>query len=102
MPKTSLPDEYKTPHFEPDKGLQDVVAKATIEAKIESTKVQLLFPAHVVYTGAVSGQRYDFREPGSVLEVDSRDVPAMLAYRIGTTSCCGGSDPSGNVVFQTV
>lgn len=102
MPATKLPDEYKTPHVEPDAGLKDVVAKATAKDRIESVKVQLLFPAHVIYAGAVSGKRYDFPEPGSVLEVDSRDVPAMLAYRIGTTGCCGGSDPSGNTVFQLV
>lgn len=88
MPKTDLEKE--------------VVAKTTTKDRIESVSIQLLFPAHVIYTGAVSGQRYDFKEPGSVLSVDSRDVPAMLAYRIGTTSCCGGSDPSGNTVFQTV
>lgn len=92
----------KTEHFDPEQGLKDVVAKATTKDRINLVKVQCLFPAHVIYTGAVSGQRYDFPEPGSVLEVDSRDVPAMLAYRIGTTSCCGGSDPTGNTVFQTL
>lgn len=81
---------------------KEVVAKATPKVRIESVKVQCLFPAHVIYTGAISGQRYDFPGPGSVLEVDSRDVPAMLAYRIGTTSCCGGSDPTGNTVFQAI
>lgn len=82
--------------------VKPVVDKTETKDRIESAKVQLLFPAHVIYTGAISGQRYDFLGPGSVLEVDSRDVPAMLAYRIGTTSCCGGSDPSGNTVFQTI
>ncbi len=95
MPETKLPEAYKTPR-------KDEVAKPVVKDRIESARVQLLFPAHVIYTGAVSGQRYDFPAPGSVLEVDSRDVPAMLAYRIGTTSCCGGSDPSGNVVFQVI
>ncbi len=102
MPATKLPDEYKYPKSAPDEGLKEVVAKATAKDRIESVKVQCLFPARVIYTGAVSGQRYDFPGPGSVLDVDSRDVPDMLAYRIGTTSCCGGSDPHGNTVFQTV
>lgn len=92
----------KTEHFTPEPGLKDVVAKAMSKDRIESVKVQCLFPAHVKYEGAVSGKLYDFPGPGSVLEVDSRDVPAMLAYRIGTTSCCGGSDPTGNTVFQIV
>lgn len=98
MPSTSLPDEYKRA-----KVREDVVAKAPVEDKIDSvTRVQLLFPAHVIYAGAESGKRYDFLGPGSVLEVDSRDVPAMLAYRIGTTNCCGGGNLDGNVVFQLV
>lgn len=78
------------------------VARNEPRITLNTVKIQLLFPAHVIYAGAVSGKRYDFKEPGSVLEVDSRDVPAMLAYRIGTTGCCGGSDPSGNQVFQTI
>ncbi len=84
------------------KAVKPVVEKTETKNRIESARVQLLFPAHVIYTGAVSGNRYDFPQPGSVLEVDSRDVPAMLAYRIGTTSCCGGSNPTGNTVFQVV
>lgn len=78
------------------------VEKTAAKDTITRTKVQCLFPAHVIYTGATSGQRYDFPGPGSVLEVDSRDVPAMLAYRIGTTNCCGGGNMDGNTVFQTV
>lgn len=78
--------------------LEKIAPKDTITL----VKIQCLFPAHVKYEGAASGKLYDFLEPGSVLEVDSRDVPAMLAYRIGTTSCCGGSDPTGNTVFQIV
>ncbi len=95
MPATKLPDEYLSPK-------KEVVAKEPPKDRIESVKVQCMFPAHVIYTGAVSGQRYDFPGPGSVLDVDSRDVPAMLAYRIGTTSCCGGTKPDGNTVFQTI
>lgn len=104
MPETKRKDEVEL-HVRPI--LDPLDEKTALERiapkdKIKSVKIQLLFPAHVIYAGAVSGKRYDFKEPGSVLEVDSRDVPAMLAYRIGTTGCCGGSDPSGNQVFQTI
>lgn len=64
-----------------------------------TTKVQSLFPAEVHYTGQISGQQYVF-VAGQILEVDSRDVPDMLAYRIGTTNCCGGGNLDGNKVFQ--
>lgn len=94
MPATKLPDEYHTPKV--------TVEKPAAEDKISMTKVQSLFPAKVIYVGRISGQVYTFVEPGSVLDVDSRDVPDMLAYRIGTTNCCGGADPTGNKVFQVV
>lgn len=77
-----------------------VVDKLAAKDTINYVKVQCLFPAHVKYEGAISGQLYDFPGPGSVLEVDSRDVSAMLAYRIGTTNCCGGGNIDGNRVFQ--
>ncbi len=81
--------------------------KATVEKTapkitISRVNVQSLFPARVIKVGAVSGERYDFKEAGSILSVDERDVDDLLAYRIGTTSCCGGSDPSGNTVFQLI
>lgn len=78
------------------------VDKTVAEDKISMTKVQSLFPAKVVYIGRISGQRYVFPEAGSILDVDSRDVADMLAYRIGTTNCCGGGYPDGNRVFQTL
>ena len=102
MPKTDDFGAFQPERVDPDAGLKKAVAKATAKDKITLVKLQCLFPAHVIYAGAVSGQRYDFSGPGSVLEVDSRDVPAMLAYRIGTTSCCGGGNLDGNTVFQIV
>lgn len=81
---------------------KSVVAKEPPKDKINLVKIQCIFPAHVIYAGAISGQRYDFPGPGSVLDVDSRDVDAMLAYRIGTTNCCGGGNPDGNRVFQVL
>lgn len=82
---------------------KSVVAKPPAQDKINLVTIQCIFPAHVKYEGAVSGQLYDFSGPGSVLEVDSRDVDAMLAYRIGrNTGCCGASSTDGNIVFQAV
>lgn len=79
-----------------------VVEKTAPKITISRVQIQSLFPARVVKIGLVSGERYDFAEAGSVLSVDERDVNDLLAYRIGTTSCCGGSDPNGNQVFQKV
>lgn len=87
---------------------RDLVPDVTVE-KLEApskiilsnrVNIQSLFPAHIIKIGLVSGERYVFAEAGSVVSVDERDVPDLLAYRIGTTSCCGGSDPNGNRVFQ--
>lgn len=78
------------------------VEKAAPKDIITTVNLQCLFPAHVIYTGPVSGKRYDFAEAGSILPVDSRDVPAMLAYRIGASNCCGGGNVDGNTVFQIV
>lgn len=79
-----------------------VVEKFTPKSTISRVNIQSLFPARVIKVGLVSGERYDFAEAGSVLSVDERDVPDLLAYRIGTTNCCGGADPSGNTVFQLI
>lgn len=81
--------------------------KATVEktappSTIIRKNIQSLFPARIIKIGLVSGERYEFAEAGSVVSVDERDVADLLAYRIGTTSCCGGSDPNGNQVFQSI
>lgn len=81
--------------------------KVTVEKPVRKdiisyVNIQSLFPARVIYIGPESGKRYDFAQAGSILVVDSRDVPAMLAYRIGTTNCCGGGNIDGNTVFQIV
>lgn len=78
------------------------VEKTAPKDIIITVNLQCLFPAHVIYTGPISGKRYDFVEAGSILPVDSRDVPAMLAYRIGASNCCGGGNVDGNRVFQIV
>lgn len=79
-----------------------VVAEPQPEVRINRTRMQSLFPANVVYIGRISGERYIFPVAGAILEVDSRDVPDMLTYRIGTTGCCGGGNADGNTVFQII
>lgn len=78
------------------------VEKAAPKVTISRTNIQSLFPARIIKVGLVSGERYVFAEAGSVVSVDERDVDDLLAYRIGTSSCCGGSDPNGNQVFQKI
>lgn len=97
MPETS--DQFTPVDPKLRKAVLDRLAP---KDKINLVKIQCIFPAHVIYTGAISGQRYDFPGPGSVLDVDDRDIPAMLAYRIGTTNCCGGGNVDGNRVFQVL
>uniref|UniRef100_A0A6M3LTF1 Uncharacterized protein n=1 Tax=viral metagenome TaxID=1070528 RepID=A0A6M3LTF1_9ZZZZ len=40
--------------------------------------------------GSVTGNRYSFSGAGSILGVDERDVPGLLAKGAGGTSCCSG------------
>jgi hypothetical protein len=56
--------------------------------------LRLIYPAHVIHTGLVTGEQYDWTDAGSVTMVDSRDVAELLAIRAGGAGCCGGS---GNV-----
>jgi len=39
--------------------------------------------------GAVTGIKYTWNGAGSVVDVDERDVPAMLHRAVRRTSCCG-------------
>lgn len=63
-------------------------------------KVRSLLDSRLLYTGQVSGQQYEWSRAGSITEVDKRDVPELLAKRIGTGSCCGGQARDGNRVFE--
>ena len=40
--------------------------------------------------GSVTGKMYSFSGAGSILDVDERDVPDLLAKGVGGTSCCSG------------
>lgn len=78
------------------------VAKVAVETVVEQPynyrRIQALYDAHLVYEGEVSGRQYEWMGAGSVVEVDERDVPALVSKRIGVRSCCGESG-LGNLVF---
>lgn len=60
--------------------------------------IQSLFPAHLKYTGLVSGVKYEWLQAGDVVTVDESDVADLLSKRVGERGCCGNS-PDGNIVF---
>jgi hypothetical protein len=64
-----------------------------------SVKLQSLLDARVIYTGLVTGKRYEWNRAGSIVAVDAADAPSLLSKRIKSQSCCNGSD---NAVFQIV
>lgn len=56
--------------------------------------------ARVIYKGNVTGNRYEWPAAGSVVPVDERDVPELLAKRIGGRLCCGPQD--ANTLFELI
>lgn len=62
-------------------------------------KIRSLLASHLLYSGQISGKHYEWSKSGDVVEVDERDVPELLAKRIGKRSCCG-EDLQGNKVFE--
>jgi len=50
-------------------------------------------------TGAITGVRYTFNGAGSVVDVDERDIPAML-NRPSPRSCCGSIPTPYFVVLE--
>ena len=58
-----------------------------------------LLDARLVYTGQVTGQQYEWKKAGSVVEVNAYDSEILLAKRIGKDSCCGNST-DGQPIFQ--
>lgn len=66
-----------------------------------STKIRSLIDAHLIYNGQESGQRYEWNRAGAIVEVDEKDVPELLAKRLGGRTCCG-SDREGNKIFEIV
>lgn len=51
-------------------------------------RVRLLKQVTLTVTGAVSGRVYHFAGPGAEVDVDERDVPALLQKT--RVSCCSG------------
>jgi hypothetical protein len=64
-------------------------------------QVQSIFPARLIYVGEVTGTRYEWPAAGTVLSVNSLDVPDLLTKRVGKNSCCGGGQ-NENKSFQLV
>lgn len=65
----------------------ETILNSTINIKV---KIQSLVDAHVYYTGQISGELYEWRKAGAIVDVDERDVPELLAKRPGKKPCCGG------------
>lgn len=62
--------------------------------------LQSLIEARIIYFGSVTGQKYEWPKAGSIVPVDERDVPELLAKRVGSRGCCGAQD--GNKVFGII
>jgi len=56
----------------------------------KTIQIVLLRNKIVNTNGSVTGNRYSFPGAGSILDVDERDVPGLLAKGSGGTSCCSG------------
>lgn len=62
-------------------------------------KVRALIDSRLLYVGKVSERQYEWTKAGSIVDVDERDIPELLAKRIGVRSCCGAG-LQGNQVFE--
>ncbi len=58
--------------------------------KAKTVRIVLLRSKIVNTKGSVTGNMYRFPGAGSILYVDERDAPALLAKGAGGTSCCSG------------
>lgn len=74
------------------------VSKPTYNYSVR--QVQSLVDARIIYNGAVTGKRYEWARAGAIVPVDERDVPELLAKRLGGRSCCGPQD--GNKIFELI
>jgi len=92
MPKITIVDEGK-----------EVVAPKTRHVynySINMQSVRSMVAAKIIYNGAVTGNQYEWSQAGAITSVDERDVPELLAKRLGSRTCCGSSD--GNRIFELV
>ena len=54
-----------------------------------SRQVVLMKDLKLNIVGSVTGIKYTWNGAGSAVDVDERDVPAMLHRAVRRTSCCG-------------
>jgi len=80
------------------KAEKPVVARPTTN-EYNYKKVQSLFEARLIYTGAVTGIRYEWPTAGTVVSVRVEDIPDLLGKQVGKSDCCGGGNPNGNFVL---
>lgn len=84
-------------------GIREVlVEEDTKQPYNNRVNIQSLFPAHITYEGAISGQLYVWAKAGAIVSVLEQDVAELLSKRIGRGSCCGNSSGEGNAIFKTV
>ena len=55
----------------------------------------------VTTVGSVTGNTYVFPKAGSILDIDERDAPTLLAKGAGGTSCCSGQPSSPYFRLET-
>ena len=73
--------------------VKDAYIKPVKKVKVKAPKTVRIVLARrkkVNTKGSVTGKMYSFPGAGSILDVDERDVPALLAKGVGGTSCCSG------------
>ena len=64
----------------------------------QMVSVRSRYPAHLIYTGQETGQRYEWKKPGDVVSVSAKDAPSLLAKVLGSGVCCGGG--TRNSLFE--
>lgn len=81
----------------------DPVVKSAVETSGDEViliPVVAVYPSILKYTGQATGKSYIWNGAGDVQQVDSKDVPYLLAKRIGGRGCCGAINTDGNKVFE--
>lgn len=66
---------------------------------VSRVKLVLTIPAHTKRIGPVTGEPYEWKYAGDVVEVSEEDVEPLLLLRLGESICCGGSSDS-NYIFK--
>ena len=85
----------------------DTVSSDTLEKSVpvsytkteQSVKVRSKFPARLKLVGASSGKQYVWQAAGSVVEVDAVDARDLLSKKMGSQTCCGGTQQK-NFLFE--